>query len=114
MAKAGFVYTPQSAGDDTATCFYCELALSGWEEGDDPLYVVSISFKIATYLEDSFVCDTVQNIKNARIAPGNHARFFMITLRNPLWQSHNPNQNLKNLPPSLFVMDILGRNQVQR
>ncbi|OCB91761.1 hypothetical protein A7U60_g961 [Sanghuangporus baumii] len=36
MAKAGFVYTPQSQGDDTATCFYCNLSLSGWDAGDDP------------------------------------------------------------------------------
>lgn len=39
MAKAGFVYTPQQIGDDTATCFYCDLALSGWDEDDDPEYV---------------------------------------------------------------------------
>lgn len=44
MAKAGFVYTPQERGDDTATCFYCDLALSGWDEDDDPLYVVITSF----------------------------------------------------------------------
>ncbi|KAI0053230.1 inhibitor of apoptosis repeat-containing protein [Auriscalpium vulgare] len=37
MAKAGFVYTPQQAGDDTATCFYCHVSLSGWDEDDDPL-----------------------------------------------------------------------------
>ncbi|GJE86671.1 BIR-domain-containing protein [Phanerochaete sordida] len=37
MAKAGFVFTPEGAEDDTATCFYCHLALGGWEEGDDPL-----------------------------------------------------------------------------
>ncbi|KAL5514491.1 hypothetical protein ACEPAG_2580 [Sanghuangporus baumii] len=36
MAKAGFVYTPQSQGDDTATCFYCNLSLSGWDPEDDP------------------------------------------------------------------------------
>ena len=39
MAKAGFVYTPQTSGDDTATCFYCDLSLSGWDAGDNPLYV---------------------------------------------------------------------------
>ncbi|EPQ53492.1 inhibitor of apoptosis IAP repeat-containing protein, partial [Gloeophyllum trabeum ATCC 11539] len=39
MAKAGFVYTPQSEGDDTATCLYCSVSLSGWEPEDDPLYV---------------------------------------------------------------------------
>ncbi|THH09571.1 hypothetical protein EW145_g1910 [Phellinidium pouzarii] len=37
MAKAGFVYTPQSPGDDTATCFYCDLSLSGWDAEDDPI-----------------------------------------------------------------------------
>ncbi|TDL24666.1 BIR-domain-containing protein [Rickenella mellea] len=37
MASAGFVYTPQVSGDDTATCYYCDLALSGWDKGDDPM-----------------------------------------------------------------------------
>ncbi|THG96500.1 hypothetical protein EW026_g5340 [Hermanssonia centrifuga] len=37
MAKAGFVYTPQATGDDTASCFYCGVALSGWDEDDDPM-----------------------------------------------------------------------------
>ncbi|EMD31913.1 hypothetical protein CERSUDRAFT_127086 [Gelatoporia subvermispora B] len=37
MAKAGFVYTPQGEGDDTATCLYCNLSLSGWDEDDDPM-----------------------------------------------------------------------------
>ncbi|THH32548.1 hypothetical protein EUX98_g1636 [Antrodiella citrinella] len=37
MAKAGFVYTPQTAGDDTATCFYCGISLSGWDDDDDPM-----------------------------------------------------------------------------
>ncbi|OBZ78090.1 Protein bir1 [Grifola frondosa] len=36
MAKAGFVYNPQSPGDDTATCLYCNLSLSGWDVDDDP------------------------------------------------------------------------------
>ncbi|OSX63298.1 hypothetical protein POSPLADRAFT_1045669 [Postia placenta MAD-698-R-SB12] len=40
MAKAGFVFTPQFAGDDTATCLYCNLSLSGWDEDDDPQYVL--------------------------------------------------------------------------
>ncbi|KAI0058628.1 inhibitor of apoptosis repeat-containing protein [Artomyces pyxidatus] len=42
MAKAGFVYTPQASGDDTATCFYCQVSLSGWDEDDDPLSVHSM------------------------------------------------------------------------
>ncbi|TFK47542.1 inhibitor of apoptosis repeat-containing protein [Heliocybe sulcata] len=37
MAKAGFVYTPQSDGDDTATCLYCDVSLSGWDPGDEPM-----------------------------------------------------------------------------
>ncbi|KDQ60304.1 hypothetical protein JAAARDRAFT_152872 [Jaapia argillacea MUCL 33604] len=37
MAKAGFVYTPQSQDDDTATCLYCNISLSGWDADDDPL-----------------------------------------------------------------------------
>jgi Inhibitor of Apoptosis domain len=39
MALAGFVHTPQSPADDTATCLYCNISLSGWEEDDEPLYV---------------------------------------------------------------------------
>lgn len=41
MAQAGFVYTPQSAGDDTVTCLYCNLALGGWDKDDDPMCVSS-------------------------------------------------------------------------
>ncbi|RDB15377.1 Protein bir1 [Hypsizygus marmoreus] len=37
MARAGFVYTPQHAGDDLATCLYCNVSLSGWEADDDPV-----------------------------------------------------------------------------
>ncbi|KAL4253018.1 hypothetical protein ABKN59_002195 [Abortiporus biennis] len=37
MARAGFVYTPEAVGDDTATCLYCNTALSGWDKDDDPL-----------------------------------------------------------------------------
>ncbi|KAI5990123.1 hypothetical protein EDD15DRAFT_2161271 [Pisolithus albus] len=37
MARAGFVYTPQGAGDDTVTCLYCNLALGGWDKDDDPM-----------------------------------------------------------------------------
>ncbi|KAI6025186.1 major facilitator superfamily domain-containing protein [Pisolithus microcarpus] len=38
MARAGFVYTPQGAGDDTVTCLYCNLALGGWDKDDDPIH----------------------------------------------------------------------------
>ncbi|KAF8638443.1 hypothetical protein AX17_002200 [Amanita inopinata Kibby_2008] len=37
MAEAGFVWTPQSPGDDLATCLYCHISLSGWDKDDDPL-----------------------------------------------------------------------------
>ncbi|KAF9525939.1 hypothetical protein CPB83DRAFT_795521 [Crepidotus variabilis] len=37
MARAGFVYTPMEAGDDLATCLYCSVSLSGWDEDDDPM-----------------------------------------------------------------------------
>ncbi|KAJ8523175.1 hypothetical protein ONZ45_g279 [Pleurotus djamor] len=37
MAQAGFVYTPQFPNDDLATCLYCKVSLSGWDEDDDPL-----------------------------------------------------------------------------
>jgi hypothetical protein len=37
MAKAGFVFTPQTPGDDTGTCLYCGVSLGGWDEDDDPL-----------------------------------------------------------------------------
>jgi hypothetical protein len=37
MAKAGFAFTPQTPGDDTGTCLYCRISLSGWDEDDDPL-----------------------------------------------------------------------------
>lgn len=37
MAKAGFVFTPQTPGDDTGTCLYCAVSLGGWDEDDDPL-----------------------------------------------------------------------------
>ncbi|KAM6497238.1 inhibitor of apoptosis repeat-containing protein [Amanita muscaria] len=37
MAQAGFVWAPQHPGDDLGTCFYCNIALSGWEKDDDPM-----------------------------------------------------------------------------
>ncbi|KAL0575581.1 hypothetical protein V5O48_006397 [Marasmius crinis-equi] len=37
MARAGFIYIPSSQGDDTASCAYCGVLLSGWEEEDDPM-----------------------------------------------------------------------------
>ncbi|CAK5273841.1 unnamed protein product [Mycena citricolor] len=37
MAHAGFVFTPVASGDDTATCLYCKIALSNWDQDDDPM-----------------------------------------------------------------------------
>jgi hypothetical protein len=42
MAKAGFVYTPQSQDDDSASCLYCGILLGGWESEDDPMYVLGL------------------------------------------------------------------------
>ncbi len=39
MARAGFIYMPQEPGDDLATCLYCGVSLSGWDDDDDPLCV---------------------------------------------------------------------------
>ncbi|KAG1906128.1 uncharacterized protein F5891DRAFT_942184 [Suillus fuscotomentosus] len=39
MAQGGFVYTPQTKGDDTVTCLYCNLSLGGWDADDDPMWV---------------------------------------------------------------------------
>ncbi|KAI0674377.1 hypothetical protein C8Q78DRAFT_989329 [Trametes maxima] len=36
LAKAGFVWNATEADDDTATCMYCNISLSGWDEEDDP------------------------------------------------------------------------------
>ncbi len=38
MADAGFVYAPDRESEDRAECTYCNLALDGWEKGDDPKY----------------------------------------------------------------------------
>ena len=36
MIAAGFSYNPTDPGDDYVTCYYCDLALDGWEPKDDP------------------------------------------------------------------------------
>ncbi|KAJ2508848.1 hypothetical protein IWW47_000392 [Coemansia sp. RSA 2052] len=36
LASAGFYYTPEWPGDDTATCAFCGYALAEWEPEDDP------------------------------------------------------------------------------
>lgn len=37
LARAGFHYAPVPSADDSASCFTCEKALGGWEDGDDAL-----------------------------------------------------------------------------
>ncbi|KAI9658087.1 MAG: hypothetical protein M1821_002747 [Bathelium mastoideum] len=37
MVDAGWCYDPTPDADDAVTCFYCGLALDGWEPKDDPL-----------------------------------------------------------------------------
>ncbi|KAJ2475167.1 hypothetical protein EV174_005374 [Coemansia sp. RSA 2320] len=36
LSKAGFYYTPEWPGDDTATCAFCGYALAEWEPEDEP------------------------------------------------------------------------------
>lgn len=36
LASAGFYHTPVSEEEDACTCFLCPLALSGWDEDDNP------------------------------------------------------------------------------
>ncbi|KAJ2894424.1 hypothetical protein IWW38_002582 [Coemansia aciculifera] len=36
LASAGFYYTPEWPGDDTATCVFCGYALAEWEPEDEP------------------------------------------------------------------------------
>jgi hypothetical protein len=36
LASAGFYHTPVAGEEDACTCFLCPLALSGWDEGDNP------------------------------------------------------------------------------
>ncbi|KAJ2401355.1 hypothetical protein GGI23_001449, partial [Coemansia sp. RSA 2559] len=36
LARAGFYFTPEWEGDDTATCAFCGYALAEWEPDDDP------------------------------------------------------------------------------
>lgn len=38
LADAGWKYTPCAGSEDMATCVYCQLALDGWEQNDDPMY----------------------------------------------------------------------------
>ncbi|KAI9683546.1 MAG: hypothetical protein M1820_010916, partial [Bogoriella megaspora] len=37
MVEAGWCYDPTPEIDDAVTCFYCSLALDGWEPKDDPM-----------------------------------------------------------------------------
>lgn len=36
LARAGFYYKPSTSSEDSVTCFLCDKALDGWEEGDIP------------------------------------------------------------------------------
>ncbi|KAK4144553.1 uncharacterized protein C8A04DRAFT_11443 [Dichotomopilus funicola] len=36
LVEAGWKFTPSREADDMATCAYCNLALEGWEAGDNP------------------------------------------------------------------------------
>lgn len=36
MAEAGFYFTGSRSEPDSAMCFFCDKALDGWEEDDDP------------------------------------------------------------------------------
>ncbi|KAJ2817143.1 hypothetical protein GGI24_005502, partial [Coemansia furcata] len=36
LSEAGFYYTPEWPGDDTATCEFCGYALAEWEPEDEP------------------------------------------------------------------------------
>ncbi len=73
MAKARFVYTPQQSGDDTATSFYCDLALSGWDEDDDPLCVQCKLRRSSPSLID--IAFTAQSTKNANHDLANYVHF---------------------------------------
>ncbi|KAH8830203.1 hypothetical protein DL96DRAFT_1591991 [Flagelloscypha sp. PMI_526] len=37
LAAAGFIFAPSEPGDDLAACLYCQVALNGWDEDDDPI-----------------------------------------------------------------------------
>ncbi|KAJ2367989.1 hypothetical protein H4S01_001843 [Coemansia sp. RSA 2610] len=37
LAAAGFYFTPEFPGDDTATCAFCGYALGDWEADDEPM-----------------------------------------------------------------------------
>lgn len=52
MAKGGWIFNPGEAEDsDLVTCFYCGKNLDGWEQGDDPTYViVSLLYRMEVYL----------------------------------------------------------------
>ncbi|KAL2164926.1 hypothetical protein VTH06DRAFT_222 [Thermothelomyces fergusii] len=36
LVEGGWKYTPSLEADDMTTCAYCDLALEGWESGDNP------------------------------------------------------------------------------
>ena len=63
MARAGFVYAPQQSGDDLATCLYCNISLSGWDEEDDPLYAI-FNIHLHSYRDEHSLAE--KNIINAQ------------------------------------------------
>lgn len=38
MVEAGWHFAPTLESDDMVMCAYCDLALDGWEAGDNPKY----------------------------------------------------------------------------
>lgn len=99
MAQAGFVFSPQGTEDDTATCFYCGTSLSGWEDGDDPLYVPCLL--IALLLTRM----TGKNTINARRSRDNLARSF------PNQRSLSPNGRNLALQVDLSRPDPCSRRK---
>ena len=94
MAKAGFVYTPQTSGDDTATCFYCDLSLSGWDVGDNPLYVSAHALNGCHFMITRMYPE--RNIDAAKSVLTNLVRSSTLIFslhRQPRPSSQNQNQN---------------------
>lgn len=44
MAQAGFFFDPDDENTDGVSCPFCLKSLTGWEESDDPLYVIFLKF----------------------------------------------------------------------
>ncbi|KAH9941315.1 uncharacterized protein BXZ73DRAFT_88456 [Epithele typhae] len=90
LAKAGFVCSSDSPGDDTAICLYCNLSLGGWDEDDDPYEEhVKRKLKKCSFLkaatEESLLGQSTAKRPASKTAP------------KPL--SRSVSQNLRNAPP---------------